>query len=178
MPDRLANPAARLFVGALVTLLALPACVEPIQQIGSPATVESVGTARSISAREASAPYMQVALPYVLCDSDLDDVDVVVRVCAGSTCALPVQGFGSDGTVSLPTRRCEDGGLEHLFVWDVCAGILDAREGTRTRPDAETSYTLSVTSAGQSVDSEPFTLRDLDGVFADLEGVCTTAPTE
>jgi hypothetical protein len=170
-----ANTLARLALGALI---ALPACVEPIQQTGSPATVESVGTPRTISAREASAPYLQVALPYVLCDPDLDDVDVDVRVCAGSACATPVQGFGSDGTVALPTRRCEDGGQEHLFVWDVCAGIIDASEGTRTRPDTETSYTLTIVSAGQGVDSDPFSLRDLDGVFADLEGVCATDQTE
>lgn len=178
MSDRLANPIARLTLGALTALLVLPACVEPIQQTGSPATVESVGTPRSISAREASAPYLQVALPYVLCDPDLDDVDVDVKVCAGSTCSTPIQGFGSDGTVALPTRRCEDGGLEHLFVWDVCAGIIDADAGTRARPDVETSYTLAVVSAGESVDSEPFSLRDLDGVFADLEGVCSTGQTE
>lgn len=174
MSDFPASKPTRLLLGVIIATLTATACVEPVEQTGSPATVDTIGAARLIQPREASAPYEQVAIPYVLCDMDLDDVDIDVEVCedGSDTCGSPVQGFGSDGTVAIPTRPCDLGGSSHLFVWDVCVGIMNASTKTLSRPSPDTSYTVTIRQGASAETTAPFDLASLG--LGDLASNCAS----
>lgn len=160
-------------------------CDETIEIGNEPAVVTVVGPVRGEAPgfEPSSSPPSdgRVFVGYALRDTEFDDVDIVVTVCACAeqsgdedectreACGFAIQGQGGDGTSRLPTLPpwAELDHAQHTFVWNAAAGRVS--EDGVLASTATTRYVVGIAVQGDADDplfSTPFNLEAL-GVTLD-----------
>lgn len=147
-------------LGLFCTLLLLASCGVELSQGNSSPYITSVGPLSLTDNGQG------LHVHYSIADTGKDDATILVQSCEGSTCLPMVAGEGGDGTQRVPTvpREPNTLGATHLFVWNLCKGVLNPENNqtTRVAPDSEIVIQISVvTNPDRSASSRPFKLSSL-----------------
>ncbi|MEZ4460190.1 MAG: hypothetical protein R3E66_10785 [bacterium] len=151
----------------LFVLMVCLGCDETIDVDNSPAQVTAVGGITSVG-----SPPTAVDVEYTLRDLEGDDTDVLVQICDESdVCGAAWQSAGGDGTARVTTVPF-DTDVPHIFRWNPSCGRVVGSSVQASGLDDSLRFRIQVAESTSSLESVPFTLRELG--FAALAD-CTEA---